>query len=220
MYARFLASFCLLCVSISTGRSETIAPATSELEVYVKGDDASSPDVIWAMQREMAPLMENAGFHVSWHTSSDPASSGAAQHLIMVELRGSCSAVSMLANLPLPHSLVLASSAVADGRILPFSWVDCAALNRFLAPVISGQTPAQQSYIYGRSMGRLLAHEFYHVLAQTEDHTSGGIAKARFSTTDLLSDHLDFEPVALSRVRPAALEATAEQSSDAPVAGR
>ena len=33
-------------------------------------------------------------------------------------------------------------------------------------------------------MARLLAHEFYHILAQTDDHAPAGIAKARFSTAD------------------------------------
>jgi hypothetical protein len=48
----------------------------------------------------------------------------------------------------------------------------------------------------------LLAHELYHVLAQTEDHASAGIAKARFSAADLLAEHLDFETASLDRLRP------------------
>jgi hypothetical protein len=217
MYARPLASWCLLCVSVSTGWSESAPPATSELEVHLKGDDASSPDVLWEMQHELSLLMQNAGFRLVWRGSGDPPSSGGAAHLVIVELRGPCSVLAGSRDAPLPASLVLASSAVVDGKVLPFSRVDCVALNRFLAPVISENTEAQRCYLYGRSMARLLAHEFFHVLAQTEAHTSSGIAKARFSTADLLADHFDFEPVAILRMRPPSPETSAV---DALVAAR
>ena len=101
-----------------------------------------------------------------------------------------------------PSALTNTPSAVADGRVLPFSWVDCSALNRFLGPAISSQTAQDQAYIYGRSMARLLAHEFYHVLAQTGDHTQAGICKASFSRADLLADHFDFDDLALERLHP------------------
>jgi hypothetical protein len=65
-------------------------------------------------------------------------------------------------------------------------------------------------------MARLLAHEFYHVLGQTNSHALAGIAKARFSTADLLADHLDFEAVTLDRLRPPA----AAPGSDDTSAGR
>jgi hypothetical protein len=104
---------------------------------------------------------------------------------------------------------------VVDGKILPFSWVDCTALNRFLAPVASEKSKTEQEDLYGRSMARLLAHEFYHVLAQTNGHAAAGIAKARFSTADLLADHLDFETVALDRLRPPPAAPGADDPSEA-----
>ncbi len=62
-------------------------------------------------------------------------------------------------------------------------------------------------------MARLLAHEFYHVLAQTDDHTQTGIAKARFSTADLLAEHFDFETIAIDRLRPPSLGPGADDAS-------
>jgi hypothetical protein len=58
-------------------------------------------------------------------------------------------------------------------------------------------------------MARLLAHEFYHVLAQTGDHTQAGICKASFSRADLLADHFDFDDVALERLYSPRLAARA-----------
>ncbi len=203
MYARLLAMFCLLFVSNFTARADSTIPMGPTLEVYVKGGQGSTPDVLAAMSRELDVLMQTAGFRVVLRGTDDAATSGGAEHLVLVELRGLCVAqFSALAGAPLLTSVPLASSSVAEGKVLPFSSVDCTALNRFLAPVGLNQPQAEQEYLYGRSLARLLAHEFYHVLAQTDDHAPEGIAKARFSIADLLADHLDFETIALQRLHP------------------
>jgi hypothetical protein len=214
MYARLLATLCLLPVSISFAQADSAVPTGATLEVYVKGQEASTPDVLRAVNRELNALMLPAGFRVVWRGAGDPLSTTGAEHLVIVELRGVCMArFSSLASTPLSSPLALASSSVADGKVLPFSWVDCTALNRFLAPVVSGQSPAEQDDLYGRSVARLLAHEFYHILAQTDDHAAAGIAKARFSTADLLADHFDFETSALERLRPSGTVASSDDSS-------
>ena len=221
MYARLLATLCLLPVSTFFAQADSAVPTGATLEVYVKGQESSTPDVLSAMNRELGSLMQPAGFRVVWRGVSDPPSSAGAEHLLMVELRGVCTAQFLsMASTPLSSPLPLASSSVADGKVLPFSWVDCTALNRFLAPVASGQSQSQQDDLYGRSMARLLAHEFYHILAQTDDHAPAGIAKARFSTVDLLADHFDFETFALNKLRPPAPAANSAGSDDTSAGGR
>jgi hypothetical protein len=218
MYARLLAMLCLIFVSLSTARADSVVPASDALEVYVKGQEFSTPDILAAMSRELNTLMEPAGYRVIWRGTANPPSSSGAENLVIVELRGVCMAqFSNSATKPLPWTVPLASSSVVDGKVLPFSWVDCTALNRFLMPVASAKPKAEQDYLYGRSMARLLAHELYHVLGQTDDHTPAGIAKARFSTVDLLADHLDFETAALDRLRP---PSSAPASADPSEAGR
>lgn len=216
MYARLLAMLCLFFVCLSAARADSVVPASDALEVYVKGQEASTPDVLAAMNRELKALMESAGYRVIWRGAADPPSSAGAENLVIVELRGVCMAqFSTTAVKPLSWTIPLASSSVVDGKILPFSWVDCSALNRFLAPVAFAEPRAEQDDLYGRSMARLLAHEFYHVLANTDGHALAGIAKARFSTADLLADHFDFETVALERLRPAAALQDADDPSEA-----
>ena len=221
MYARLLATLCLLPVSTFFAQADSAVPTGATLEVYVKGQESSTPDVLSAMNRELGSLMQPAGFRVVWRGVSDPPSSAGAEHLLMVELRGVCTAQFLsMASTPLSSPLPLASSSVADGKVLPFSWVDCTALNRFLAPVVSTPSQAEQDGLYGRSMARLLAHELYHILAQTDDHAPAGIAKARFSTVDLLADHFDFETFALNKLRPPAPVASSVGSDDTSAGGR
>jgi hypothetical protein len=148
MYARLLALFGLLCLSTSMVRSESTFLAGSQVEVYLKGDTGSSADVLAEMNLELAALMQRAGFRILWRHPNDQPSSGGAAHLILVELRGTCAVPPAGdSSEPLPSSLALASSSVVYGRVLPFSWVDCSALNRFLGPAISSQSEAEQAYI-------------------------------------------------------------------------
>lgn len=204
MYARLLALFGLLFVSTSLVRSESTFPTGAAVEVYLHGESASAANVLDEMNRELAILMQHAGFRIIGLHGNDQSPSDEAAHVIVVDLRGACAVPNSRFGSagPIPPALSLASSAVADGKVLPFSWVDCSALNRFLGPAISRQTAQDQAYIYGRSMARLLAHEFYHVLAQTGDHTQAGICKASFSRADLLADRFDFDDVALERLHP------------------
>ncbi len=218
MYARLLAMLCLLFVTSSAALADSGVPASGTLEVYMKGQEATTPDVLAAANRELEALMETAGYRVVWRYAAEQPSGMGAENLVIVELRGVCVAqFSDTAVRPLPWTVPLASSSVVDGKVLPFTWLDCTALNRFLAPVAFDKPKTEQDDLYGRSMARLLAHELYHVLAQTNDHAPAGLAKARFSTADLLADHLDFEPVALDRLRP---PSTAQSSEDTSAAGR
>src|ERR1035438_10590065 len=46
---------------------------------------------------------------------------------------------------------------------------------------------------YGRALGRVLAHELYHIFANTMRHGSVGVAKESYSVLDLLSDDFQFQ---------------------------
>jgi hypothetical protein len=199
MSARLLALLCLLHVSTAVGYSASI---NRDLVVYLRAQPDAAPAPLVEMKQQLAALMESAGFHLQWRNLGTPQQEGETSSLIIVEMRGVCRvpAKNKIAA-PSQHPFSLASSSVVDGRVLPFSWLDCSALNRFLGPSLAKESKTAREYLYGRAMARLLAHEFYHVVAQTEEHTSSGLTKPRFSVNDLLTDRFEFEDTALSKLR-------------------
>ena len=205
MYARLLAALCLLSCSVNVGRSEPMRALGSQVEVYLKAeaDDSSLP--IRAMQAEMNALLAPAGFSLRWVKTGGMSSLALDQRIVSVELRGSCHS-GVDAPGKFKGYTALASTAIVDGEVLPFTWINCAALNQFLRGKLQSSSTQDRDLAYGRALGRLLAHEFYHVLARTEDHTSGGVSKARFNVADLLSTRLEFEHAALSHLRSTSLE--------------
>jgi hypothetical protein len=47
---------------------------------------------------------------------------------------------------------------------------------------------------FGRALGRVVAHELYHVLARTLRHGVVGVAKACYSPVELTAVRFQFEP--------------------------
>jgi hypothetical protein len=190
MYARLLALICMLFVSVSTGRAQFLG--SGDVAVYLRANAEHSTAALGEMKAELDTLMRSVGVNLHWWDRRKE--SGAYQELVVVELRGVCDAPHQLPpGRPLLNQSSLGSSAVADGQILPFSWVDCGALTRFIGPSVVDLPAPQRDFIYGRAMARLAAHELYHVLSRRSGHTQSGIGKAQFATADLLSDHLQFE---------------------------
>ena len=198
MYARLSALFCLLSVSAAAGDLETLRG--SNVELYLKSDGGSSPTVLNEMKSELTSLMRSVGVRIGWWRPTNQLSSVEGS-LVVIDLRGTCTTPEVnAATLPVPNFSALASSAVADGQVLPFSWVDCNAVNLFLADSMATMPGPQRAHVYGRALARLLAHEMYHVLTQNIDHEESGIAKAQFTPLDLITERLEF--VSIHRPRP------------------
>jgi hypothetical protein len=195
MYARLLAPVCLLTVGAVAATSQSMSEGSNEIGVYLRQTTGASTVVLEAMQRETEALMDSGSFHLQWlHEPHEVA----AASLVVVHLEGSCN--------PWPAAVIqpavqrLASTSVANGRILPFINLDCAALRQFLARALRGTLKPSPQFLYGRALGRLLAHELYHVVGKTRDHTSAGVTRAAVSVSDLISDQFKFGKAALSKL--------------------
>jgi hypothetical protein len=52
---------------------------------------------------------------------------------------------------------------------------------------------AQRDLLLGRALGRVVAHELYHIVAQTARHGRAGVAKPFHTPDDLRRDGASFE---------------------------
>lgn len=197
MFARSLAVFAL--VSMSAAASD-LPPATS-ITIYLKAGTADIAAVTY-MKRELSGLMQTAGYRLEWLASAAIPDVRNGQ-LVVLDLTGNCSAAQAPAESASEDLGIesLASTPVSDGQVLPFSMLHCDSLNRVLGRTIAAEPAQRRPWLYGRAMARLAAHELYHVLSETRDHSREGVAKPRFSARDLLADRFEFEIAALARMR-------------------
>ena len=160
------------------------------------------------MKRETASLLAEAGYTIEWREQGSSTETDG--FLTVLELRGVCGTPDHRAVESVLPGAKLASTAVTDGRILPFSWVNCKTLTQFLTPVIMDQPDARREFLYGRAMGRVVAHELYHILSNEPGHGEDGVAKPAFTTRDVLADQFNFNHATLAQfqARPASAETT------------
>ena len=174
MSARLMALCCLLILAVLPGWTGSNSASSPNLVLYLKTAPSQPQGPVNVMKREVDALMSSAGFRVEWRDEHSASRNAEDAELVVVELR------------PASRDAALASTAISNGKVLPFSWVNCDALARLLGP--------QPDFIYGRAMARLLAHELYHVTAHTREHGRAGISKPAFSRRELLSERFDFAP--------------------------
>ncbi|MFY9727215.1 MAG: hypothetical protein WAJ87_17085, partial [Bryobacteraceae bacterium] len=79
------------------------------------------------------------------------------------------------------------------GVILPFAEVDCQRIRGFTQKQLLTMPAEDREKVYGRALGRVLAHELYHIFANTAAHSSSGVGKSKYTVQDLLSPKFQFE---------------------------
>lgn len=148
------------------------------------------------MKKEVLHLMKNAGIEIDWRElAKRPA---AELEGISMRFRGKCRAsggaeaeISDLA--PYGETLVLASTKVSQGRVLPSTEVGCDQIRKCLGGE-GGINRLQREKVLGRAMGRVVAHELFHILLDTKKHSAKGVAKAVQDNHQLSSRDEGFTP--------------------------
>jgi hypothetical protein len=186
MRATFCAIGCIVFAATSLpGQIRTPAPVT----LLYRFDHFHSQIAFQEMKRELETAMKPLGYAPDWRGVAETPAESSFENLVMVNFRGRC--LMEAADLP-SQTDALARTQVSNGSVLPFSEVECDAVRASLHS--SWRARAEQSdLILGRALGRVLAHELYHVLMRTTVHLDNGIAKKSLSQTELVSDQLQFK---------------------------
>ena len=191
MSARHLAASCLLFAGLSPAWAQDGGSRDPRLVVYLGAGTSQSNAPLKYMRQELTSLMQQAGYSLAVRDLDDRDKSEA-EFLTVVHLNGNCSIAAGYApsDDTAQRDKSLATTAITDGRVLPFSAVNCTALTRVLQPAVMNEPGAQRDFLYGRALARVIAHELYHALSRTTCHAHAGIAKSAFSRDDLLGESL------------------------------
>ena len=129
---------------------------------------------------------------------------------MVFSFRGSCTAVGGTFDAPV-KLFALANTPVREGVVQPYSRTDCDQLRDFLEPYEPSRLGEEARL--GRAMARILAHELYHILLQTREHSKTGIAKAVHTPAALLGRSLKFENGELEKIRESYALTSANQNT-------
>ncbi len=178
----------------AAAQSNAVAPEGS-VEILLR-DARNAPErVLREAEREVGRLLAPAG--LSAEVTRVPKSRSF-EHVFIVRLDGDCSTRGDAppADLaPYAGAQRLASTQTRDGRVLPYGEVDCAHLRR-----LTSHAPGDRALAMGKALGKVIAHELYHLLLNTTGHARQGLAKAKVNWTELWSA-AEFAPSDLRRFR-------------------
>jgi hypothetical protein len=143
-----------------------------------------------AMKRAVEALLKPSGIRLVWRFTSENHGTEAFSDLAVLKFQGRCQAKG-----PLPLSgfgslgetETLASTDVSVNRVLPYTKVRCDEIRKALAYVKPGAGAMQLQQALGLALGRVVAHELYHILARSASHASEGLAKTSQLLRDLVS---------------------------------
>ena len=204
-----LALFCLL-AGVFPGWSETRGATFAPITLYTQFEHAPPAAVLEALQDEVESIMAPIGLRFEWRDLSRTQGHEVSAELAVVTFKGRCDAAGLLTRSKFEGAL--GWTHVSDGQILPFTDVSCDRVREFVQTGLLAFRVEDREAKYGRALGRVLAHELYHIFANTLRHGSG-VAKESYSVQDLLADDFQFEAketrmLQTSRPKPA-VEGTA-----------
>jgi hypothetical protein len=177
-----------LCLPAWCGEHESPAP----IALYLDFQFQPAAPVLAALQEEVDVIMAPMGTEFEWRSLKAVTGSEVSVQLAVVKFLGRCETIGFGGIHPLKRN-ALGWTHVSDGAILPFADIDCDGIRQFLRNSLLSVESKLRPEAYGRAIGRVLAHELYHIFANTAHHGSTGVGTAVYSVQDLLSPEFHFE---------------------------
>jgi hypothetical protein len=192
----------ILCAAIFSAAPASPGQPSTSVTAVVLPDGQYSKAAIREMGREAAHILKQSGLSLHWHIGI-PAQSVNGM-LVVVKLVGHCDMDGSPAFLvPGP----LGWSHAVDGAMLPFTNLACDNLRGAVESSGTGGSALAGNVMLGRAMGRVLAHELYHIVADTSAHGHDGVAQAALTPRELTSGPLELGRVESSAVQNGLLRA-------------
>ena len=181
----------LLLAGVVPGWSETRGATLAPVALYTQFEQAPPEAVRLALQEEVEAIMAPLGFHFEWRDMADPTGQRVSAELALITFEGRCD--TGLTTPGIRRGGALGWTHVSDGQILPFTNVSCDRVREIIQPALVTSHAESRQSLFGRALGRVLAHELYHIFANTTHHGSCGVAKESYSMWDLVDSGFRFE---------------------------
>jgi hypothetical protein len=171
------------------------------LTLYMKGADGCPPRLLEEMRSEVEDIMRPAGLSLDWRHLDPSQNTEPVSALVVLTFVGTCRSEGQCN--PAKPLGPLGWTHITDGEILPFCAVDCDRVRQVVTPVIRCESRAERDRLYGRALGRVVAHELYHILANTTAHSRRGLAKPVLAAAELVLDVCRFGIQEIGLIRKA-----------------
>jgi hypothetical protein len=161
------------------------------LAVIVSYDSIPSEGTVRALHQEIQAIFKIDSARIVWRELGQMDTRESFDHLVVAHFTGNCEMLSQGAAEPRHHPLGF--THVSDGKVIPFLQIDCDTIAALLGPAKVVEPAARREALFGRALARVLGHEMYHIIGETQGHNKHGLAKPALTAQELISDWLGFE---------------------------
>jgi hypothetical protein len=188
-----LALFCAVCQVAALAAD---APKVMTVVLDFRGPHTGTS--IEAMKREVETVLRDTGIAFAWPSRSE-AALDSYSNLVVARFNGKC----ILEPVPYLYDErgPLAFTRSTDGVVQPFTEVACDRVAASLRPAMAGGDYARADQLFGRALGRVLAHELVHMLAGDKAHGRTGVTQPSFSPARLREPGMRLSPDDVQRVK-------------------
>jgi len=161
------------------------------IALYTQFQSQPPAAMLESLQAEVQSIMAPMGLNFLWLNLAASDGKQVSVELAVINFKGRCDVAGLT-----PHDSnpgPLGWTHMSDGVILPFADVDCSAVRGFVQRELLAIRPDDRAPAFGRALGRVLAHELYHIFANTTRHGSDGVAREFYSVQDLLAADFHFQ---------------------------
>jgi len=177
------------------------APRATRVGVFLDFDRDPSQPAIRAMEREVGAVLSAAGAQFSWLILNTDSQTETFDDLAVLRFQGSCRIEEPSRTLPRSERITLAATDLSSDSVSSYSSVLCDHIRTHISVLLESSEIRERETVFGRALGRVVAHELYHMLAKTEEHTRAGITKALQTPLDLVRDSFHLDKQALHWLR-------------------
>jgi hypothetical protein len=189
---------CVLFVTACALLASANTRPSSKLTVVLDFQGVRSDQSVTEMERETEGILKASGLHLDWRMAAD-AVSETFDDLVVVQFKGACKVE------PIPYVYdelgPLAFTYSADGTVQPFTQVSCDKVAASVRSAMWGDDFHKADVLFGRALGRVLAHELVHVLTGSGRHGREGVARSALSGKELITGTLLLSPADVARLR-------------------
>jgi len=151
------------------------------------------PAVVFdAMRAEIQRLYSAVPLKFDWIRMQEAPEAGVLGEIVSVRFHGNCSLGGVP---PLPDERgTLAWTSVTDGIVQLFSEVNCDRVRAAVYLALWGGERKRAQERLGVALGRVVAHEAYHIYWRTLKHAAGGVARHSLMPAELVAEKADLHP--------------------------
>jgi len=176
----------VICALLSVVTSACSAFAAAKVTVVLQFEARHSETSINEMKRELQSQMRSSGVELNWRQIDELSASDSFPSLVVIKFHGNCEATAHATPLS-SEPVALAYTHVSNGNVIPFADVECDRIRNSLASAQIGYS-SRNDLLFGRAVGRVIAHELHHIIGRTRAHTPHGVSRKCLSPQELIAD--------------------------------